>query len=354
MMPSASAAVAALLAHRGQRWCSAASVPASLWGPDDRLCTLRELHAARERLQNSEDVLRTPLVPLQAQICSGSVLLKLDNLQTTGSFKIRGMKNKLLKSDVDELRKKGMLTFSAGNAGRAVAYLGRSLSIPTKILMPDSVPKERKLLLESMGATVVQVPSPELLNAAAACLEAEGRLLIHPFDDLDLICGHASCGLEVLEDCPDADVIVVCCGGGGLVAGVSAAVKLSGSAAKVIAVEPIGAQSMNISFQKNEQSWCPGGKVNTICAGLAPPFAGKATFHHCREFVDEVVLISDEEAKSAVRLLFQHGHVVEASGAAAVAAVLAGKCGDLSGKKVVCTLSGRNISPQDLASICVE
>jgi len=117
-----------------------------------------------------------------------------------------------------------------------------------------------------------------------------------------------------------------------------------------MAVEPVGAQSMRISFDSGEQSWCPGGKVDTICHGLAPPFAGKATFNHCRKFVDEVVLVTDEEVKAAVRLLFEHGHVVEASGAAAVAAVLAGKCGDLAGKKVVCTVSGRNISAQDLAA----
>eukprot|EP00927_Polykrikos_kofoidii_P045336 TRINITY_DN3927_c0_g3_i1.p1 TRINITY_DN3927_c0_g3~~TRINITY_DN3927_c0_g3_i1.p1 ORF type:complete len:341 (+),score=61.80 TRINITY_DN3927_c0_g3_i1:185-1207(+) len=326
---------------------------ARLWGPADELCTLAQLQEARERLLGAEDVLRTPLVPLRLPTSSGSpnVLAKLENLQTCGSFKIRGMKNKLLKSGVDDLRQKGMLTFSAGNAGRAVAYLGQSLGIPTNIIMPNTVPPERRSLLESMGARVQQVPSEELLNTVTARLESEDSVLVHPFDDLDLICGHASCGLEVLEDCHDVDVVVVCCGGGGLVAGVGAAVKLSGSSARVLAVEPVGAQSMRISFDKAEQSWCPGGKTDTICHGLAPPFAGKATFNHCRHFVDEVVLVTDEEVKSAVRFLFEQGHVVEASGAAAVAAVLAGKCGDLTAKKVVCTLSGRNISADDYSSI---
>eukprot|EP00928_Gymnodinium_smaydae_P004989 TRINITY_DN11717_c0_g1_i4.p1 TRINITY_DN11717_c0_g1~~TRINITY_DN11717_c0_g1_i4.p1 ORF type:complete len:394 (-),score=109.39 TRINITY_DN11717_c0_g1_i4:173-1237(-) len=333
----------------------------SLWGPADELCTLPQLEEARLRLKAAPDIIRTPLVPLSlpttaadataaASSSPASLLVKLENLQTCGSFKIRGMKNKLLKSGVDELRRKGMLTFSAGNAGRAVAYLGKSLDIPTKIVMPNTVPAERRTLLEALGATVEQVPSPELLDTVTARLEEEGRLLVHPFDDLDLICGHASCGLEILEDCPDVDVVVVCCGGGGFAAGVASAVKLSGSKARVLAVEPEGAQSMRISFDRGEQSWCPGGKVDTICHGLAPPFAGKATFNHCRKFVDEVVLVTDADVKAAVRLLFEAGHVVEASGAAAVAAVLAGKCGDLSGKKVVCTLSGRNISSQDLAS----
>jgi len=136
----------------------------------------------------------------------------------------------------------------------------------------------------------------------------------------------------------------------GLLAGVAAAVKLKkGAQTQVIGVEPTGACSMHLSFEKGEHSWCE--KLDTICHGLAPPFAGKATYNHAKAFVDQIVLVTDDEVRVAVKRLYESGLVVEASGAAAVAAVMAGKCGDLDGKKVVCTVSGRNISCSDLNSI---
>ena len=149
---------------------------------------------------------------------------------------------------------------------------------------------------------------------------------------------------RVLRSQPDIDVVVVCCGGGGLLAGIAAAIKLSGSSARVIGVEPTGAASMHMSCESGKAEWCPdGGHTDTIAHGLAPPFAGRATFNHVKSFVDEVVLVTDEEMRVATRALFEAGVVAEVSGAAAVAAVLAGKCGDLAGKKVACTVSGRNI-----------
>mmetsp|Transcript_58332 Transcript_58332/g.155916 ORF Transcript_58332/g.155916 Transcript_58332/m.155916 type:complete len:334 (-) Transcript_58332:12-1013(-) len=322
----------------------------ALWGSLE-LCTLEDVIAAASRVWGSEHVVRTPAVQGFVDLCPGvDVVLKLENLQTTGSFKIRGMVNKILQGDQLLLQEKGIVTFSAGNAGRAVAYLGQALDLPTKIFMPQTVPEERVVLLKSMGAVVEKVPSEQLLESAAQCIESEGRMLIHPFDDVDIIRGHASCGLEILEDVPDVDIVVVCCGGGGLLAGVAAAVKLKkGSQTQVIGVEPEGACSMHLSFTKGEHSWCE--KLDTICHGLAPPFAGKATYNHAKTFVDQVVLVTDDEVRQAVKRLYELGLVVEASGAAAVAAVIAGKCGAIAGKKVVCTVSGRNISSSDLNTI---
>ena len=145
---------------------------------------------------------------------------------------------------------------------------------------------------------------------------------------------------------------MVCCGGGGLLAGVGAAVKLSGSKARVIGVEPEGANSMYRSIQTGKAEWMPeGGKTNTIAHGLAPPFSGKACYNHIRNFVDDVVLVTDEELRHATRELFKSGVVSEVSGAAAVAAILAGKINDIEGKRVVCTVSGRNIDSKEYEEV---
>lgn len=313
-----------------------------LWGSNE-LATLDEVREAQAALKTYDDVLRTPQLN-DWPVGGKKISLKLESLQTTGSFKLRGMRYKLHRSDVEQLRSAGVVTLSAGNAGRAVSYLGQATGYSAKVFMPASAPDDRKVMMESMGATVVKVPGEKLLDAVAECIQQEQRVLVHPFDDVDIIRGHASCGLEILEDAPDADVVVVCCGGGGLLAGVAAAVKLSGSKARVVGVEPEGAQSMALSVASGKAEWCPdGGKTSTIAHGLAPPFAGRACFNHVKAFVDEVVTVSDDEMRVATRALFRAGVVAEVSGAAAVAAMLAGKLGDVDGKKVVCTVSGRNI-----------
>ena len=320
---------------------------ASLWGDPSTLVTLDEVHAAQAALKTYDDILRTPLLE-SWPVASTRISLKLESLQTTGSFKIRGMRYKLHVSDVDRLRSCGVVTLSAGNAGRAVSYLGQACGYNAKVFMPQTAPEDRKVMMESMGATVVKVPGEQLLSAVAECIASEQRILVHPFDDIELIRGHASCGLEILEDAPNADVVVVCCGGGGLLAGVAAAVKLSGSKARVVGVEPEGAQSMALSVGAGEAVWCPdGGKTETIAHGLAPPFAGRACYNHVRAFVDEVVTVTDGEMREATRALFKAGVVAEVSGAAAVAAVLANKVGAVHGQHVVCTVSGRNIEVEE-------
>ncbi|KAH8073535.1 serine racemase [Aureococcus anophagefferens] len=240
---------------------------AALWGSPTELATKDELLAARDALKSYDDVLRTPQLN-DWPVGDTKLTLKLESLQTTGSFKIRGMRYKLHVSD-------------------AVSYLAGKAGIDAKVFMPDTAPDDRKRLMEDLGASVTKVPGAELLDAVAECVATEKRILVHPFDDVDLIRGHASCGLEMLEDQPDVDVVAVCCGGGGLLAG--------------------------------------------------------ATYNHVRAFCDDVVTVTDAEMREATRALFRAGVVAEVSGAAAVAAALAGKLGDVAGKKVACTVSGRNI-----------
>ena len=219
-LPRAAAAlVAAALARGRAAWPRlnrrGMADDAALWGDPSTLVTHEEIVAAQSALASYGDVLRTPLLrswPVGG--ASMKISLKLESLQTTGSFKIRGMRYKIHASDVGRLRDKGVVTLSAGNAGRAVAYLAQQSGLDAKVFMPATAPDDRKRMMESLGARVVKVPGEGLLDAVAACIAEEGRVLVHPFDDLDVIRGHASCGLEILEDAPDADVIVVCCGGG--------------------------------------------------------------------------------------------------------------------------------------------
>jgi len=345
----------------------------SLWGGDD-IATLSEIRTAQSVLaeQYAATVVRTPLtrltepLPVGGEPVNASVFLKLEGMQTTGSFKVRGMQYKMHNSDVDALRKSGVVTMSAGNAGKAVAHLARANGFAAKIFMPATAPDERKRLLESYGATVHKTPTPELLDSVARAVKEEGCVFVHPFDDVDIIRGHGSCGLEIAEQLAGVDLVVVCCGGGGLLAGVGAAIKLSAQEAaslppddarrgrapaphvRVVGVEPTGANSMWLSVQRGSEQWCDGGgQTHTIAHGLAPPFAGRACFRHVQRFVDEVVLVTDDELRAGTRFLFTQGIVAEVSGAAAVAALLAGKCGsaaELAGKKVACVVSGRNMS----------
>eukprot|EP01063_Lacrimia_lanifica_P016037 TRINITY_DN22667_c0_g1_i1.p1 TRINITY_DN22667_c0_g1~~TRINITY_DN22667_c0_g1_i1.p1 ORF type:complete len:389 (+),score=129.25 TRINITY_DN22667_c0_g1_i1:48-1214(+) len=377
---------------------------ASLWGDPTTLVTADALRAAAQVLrdQYAHTVLCTPLAACslgrvlrdgdaRVEIAGNAALpegvqvwLKLESSQTTGSFKVRGIQYKMHRvlhsSEGAALRQHGVLTFSAGNAGRAVAYLAKENALRATILLPDTVPQDRIALLESLRATCRRVPGQRLLEEASQCLAAEGQTLVHPFDDYDVIAGHGSCGLELLAQLrgilgdmdPAApvpvDEVYVCCGGGGLVSGVAAALKLcvadyfgpGAAPPKVFAVEPVGADSMHRSVACGAHSWCAvdgaKGKTATAAHGLAPPFAGKCTFRHVQEYVDGVELVTDAELKHAVRYLYHEvGVVSEVSGAAAVAAVIK-KYGAAASmpKRIVCLVSGRNIDPALLRDVMEE
>ncbi|CAH1783835.1 unnamed protein product [Owenia fusiformis] len=158
-----------------------------------------------------------------------------------------------------------------------------------------------------------------------------------------------SAGFEIIEDCPNPDVVLVCCGGGGLVAGIAAAIKLSGCRnTRVYGVEPEGAPTMFESYKAGHPvSW----KVKTIAAGLAPPYAGPNTYRNCKQYVDDIILVSDSEIKTAVKTLYDKGIVAEPSGSAAFAALCHDKVPDVKGKKVVCVITGSNVSPEELVEL---
>ena len=318
------------------------------------MISLDDIVAAKSYISTSGLVRRTPLLSnFQVPLLNSSnktvnLRLKLESLQYTGSFKIRGMTN-CFRLHEDNIRKHGAVTLSAGNAGRSFAFLCGRLGVESTVCMPNTVPKDRVQTIESLGSTVELIPGVELMNAVNR-YTAQGRVLIHPFDDHALIAGHGSIGLEILEDVKDLnenDVVAVCCGGGGLVSGVAAALKMSGCKARVIAVEPEGSACMTASMKLGRAAKEPVDfQTSTIAHGLAPPFAGDITFQYVQKYVDEVVTVTDHELVEATKVMYEHGFVCETSGCAGVAAVMAGKVTCVG--KFVCVVSGSNISREDL------
>lgn len=311
--------------------------------------TLDLVREARETVRCSPlGVINTPMIPwcqttLPLNIhCN--IRIKLENMQRTGSFKIRGVANQFAR------RPKGghFVTMSAGNYGKSFAYASKHYGSKGKVVMPETAPVSRSILIQSFGVEVERVPTSCLMNVVNRCVQEDNMTFLHSYDDLDLIAGHASLGMEVLEVMPEPDVVVVCCGGGGLLAGVAAAIKLSGcDKTRIYGVEPEGACTMYKSFIEKKPV---GMDTKSIASGLAPPFAGTLPFELCQRYVEGIVLINDEEIKAAVSTLYRSGLVVEPSGSAAFAAIVNNKIPELEGKNVVCIISGGNIGKDELTN----
>ncbi|XP_030576454.1 uncharacterized protein LOC115773714 [Archocentrus centrarchus] len=310
--------------------------------------TLNMLREARETVRSSPlGVIHTPMIgwsqtslPLSI---SCNIHIKLENMQRTGSFKIRGVANQFAR----RLAGNRYVTMSAGNYGKAFAYASKHYGSKGKVVMPETAPESRSILIQSFGVEVERAPTSCLVNVVNRCVQEDNMTLLHPYDDLDLIAGHASLGMEVLDVILEPDVVVVCCGGGGLLAGVAAAIKLSGcDNTRIYGVEPEGACTMYKSFIEKKPV---GMDSKSIASGLAPPFAGRLPYELCQRYVEGIVLVSDEEITAAVSTLYRSGLVVEPSGAAAFAAIINNKIPELEGKNVVCILTGGNIGKDELS-----
>jgi threonine dehydratase len=317
--------------------------------------SLQDIEEARVILTKSEQVFRTPLVRLPSKRLgipeNVELYAKMENMQNTGSFKVRGFVNMLEKAP-KELHSGEIvpITMSAGNFARAFAQVLSAVNIKGKVLMPDAAPKNRRAKIESFGMEVELHHVSKLQPTIDSYVSKGGMLYLHPFDDLNLIAGHGSAGLEMLEDLSNIDIVVVCCGGGGLLAGVAAAVKQSGGElTKVIGVEPEGAPTMYLSMQEGHP--VVKNSVRSVAAGLCPPFAGEIAYRHVVKFVDDIVLVSDEQILHAAKSLFSIGILVEPSGAAALAAVQSSKIESIDNKRIVVTLSGSNITPEEVAQL---
>ncbi len=312
------------------------------------LVSLPELRAARQVI--GDRLVRTPLVPsvaLSAQT-GARVSLKLELFQHTGSFKPRGVLNALELLSPDE-RVHGVISISAGNHAQALAWAATAIGISSTIVMPATAVQAKVDATRNFGGEVIQTEG-DLLSTMQQVQKERNLTFIHPFDDPVVIAGAGTLGLEIAEDAPDVGVVIVGCGGGGLLSGVSAAMHAVCPRARVIGVEPEGADAMRQSLARGEPVRLA--KMNTIADGLAAPFAGVHTLAHVKAFVSDMVLVEDAEILDAMRVLMRRARILpEPAGAAATAALLDGTLMIQPGEHVVVVVSGGNANPELLRSL---
>ncbi|HUQ87491.1 MAG TPA: threonine/serine dehydratase [Vicinamibacterales bacterium] len=278
------------------------------------------------------------------------LLLKCENLQPMGAFKIRGALNMIAQLSNESLAR-GVITYSSGNHGQAVAMAAQKLGAPAVIVMPTTAPQVKIDGCKGYGAEVIMEGTTSLDRQKRAEKEAgaRGLTMVPPFDHKQIIIGQGTMGLEILEQCPDVATVFVPVGGGGMASGVAAAIKLSKPSVRIVAVEPSGAPKMSKSLQAGEPITLPSSK--SIADGLMNLRPGDITFAHIRKFVDEVVTVGEEDIASTVAWLFRNARlVVEPSGAVTTAAVALGLGDvDLSKGPVVAVVSGGNVAPEAFA-----
>lgn len=317
------------------------------------MITLQEIELAWQELH--PDVVRTPVLRADAlsEETGGTVLLKAENLQVTGSYKARASFTILNRLSDDEKRR-GAAISSSGNFAAAFAFMGTRLGIPTTVVMMQKTSPYKVERTRRFGAEVVLCENRhESRWETLDRLKAErGITVINTFEEPNVMRGHGTIGLEIMEQVPDVDVVLVPISSGGLIAGVATAVKEIRPVAHVIGVQPEGSQAMYRSFRQGRV--CGIDEARTICDALIAGRPGALPFEHVQRYVDDVVLVSDEQIKHAVRTLAGTTKlVVEPSGAVGVAAMQAGLV-DVRGQTVVALVSGGNIALAQLAGILGE
>ncbi len=312
------------------------------------MLTLDSLYQASFALSQVARV--TDLIRAPRMFPDNEVYLKTENLQLTGSFKLRGAYNKIARLSEEE-KKKGVVACSAGNHSQGVALAAQRAGLNAVICIPEGAPISKVEATRSYGAEVVLVPGvyDDAYERALQIASETGRTLIHPFDDDDVIAGQGTIALEILKSLPEMDVCIIPVGGGGLISGMAFAIKALKPSAKVIGVQAAGAASMKKSFDEHKRSCLD--RVATIADGIAVKMPGEKTFDYVSLYVDEIVTVTDDEIASAIlSLMEQQKLVAEGAGAVAVAAAMAGKV-DLEGKKTVCLVSGGNIDVTILSRV---
>ena len=309
-----------------------------------RLVSLSDIREAQSRIRGV--TVRTKLIPLQHN--GRTLFLKPENQQPIGAFKLRGAYNKIA-SLTEQERARGVITYSSGNHAQGVAYAARALNTKAVIVMPRNAPKIKLDATAALGAEIVLVgPSGVERQIKAEELAAEhGYVIVPPYDDEKIIAGQGTTGLEIVEDFPDVDLVLVPIGGGGLISGVATAIKSLRPEAKVIGVEPELGADAQASLRAGQVMKFPAEQVlSTIADGLRAQFVGTLTFEHIRRYVDDVVTVSEEEIMQAVRILSADPQTMaEPSGAVASAAWLFHPESLPDPKNTVAIISGGNIDP---------
>lgn len=311
---------------------------------------LREIEQAAERIRPLLHRTETSLSATFSAMTGGEVWLKYENQQKTGSFKLRGAGNKLA-CMLERGEGRPVVASSAGNHAQGVAYAARRLGLPATIVMPKAASIAKVQATEGYGARVVL--AGDCYDDAYACArricEAEGAAFLHPYNDPEVIAGQGTLGLELLEALPDVDAILVPAGGGGLLAGVAAAVKQKNPAVRVYGVQAAGADAIAQSFRAKRRICTD--TVSTIADGIAVKQPGDITVPLISRWADDVFTVSDSEIANAILLLLERcKQMAEPAGAAALAAVLSGRL-DVRGKRVCCLLSGGNIDVSFIQTI---
>ncbi|MGN0822984.1 MAG: threonine ammonia-lyase [Candidatus Gallimonas sp.] len=291
----------------------------------------------------SDAIYKTEVVSANRLTDDYDVYLKTENLQKTGSFKIRGAYYKIARLSPEE-KKRGVIACSAGNHAQGVALAAAKNGIRALICLPDGAPISKVEATRSYGADICLVPGvyDDAYNRARKLQQDFGYTFIHPFDDEDVIAGQGTIGLEILSQIPDVDAIIVPIGGGGLISGVAFAVKSVNPNVRVYGVQAAGAPSMFNSIRDHKRETLS--SVSTIADGIAVKQPGENTFAFCEKYVDGIVTVNDDEISTAILALIEkHKMIAEGAGATPLAAILAGKLPELKGKKVCCVVSGGNI-----------
>ncbi len=311
---------------------------------------LKEIELAAQRLESTVHKTKLERSTTFSEMTGGEIYLKFENQQKTGSFKIRGASNKIA-SLVEKGQIKAAVASSAGNHAQGTAYASKVHGIPAVICMPKSTPIAKVEATKGYGAKVVLHGDcyDDAYNKALEIVEKEGATFIHPFDDVEVMAGQGTIGIEILRDLPTVDIVVVPAGGGGLLAGVAACIKQINPRVKVVGVQAEGAPAIAQSFKAKEH--CHTDYSLTIADGISVKNPGTSTVELINRYADDVVTVTDAEISSAILYLMERTkQVVEPAGATTVAAVLAGKI-NVKNQKTVCVLSGGNIDVSFIARI---
>jgi threonine dehydratase len=313
------------------------------------LTTSDDIRAAARRLHGR--VAPTPVLPCPrlSEALGLPVWLKAENLQHAGSFKIRGVLNALLARQERAELPAGVTTFSAGNHAAATAYAARALGLPSIVCMPHGAVVTKVEAVRRYGGEPVF--TDDLLGTCRDIARDRGYELLHPFDDPDVIAGQGTVGAELIRDVPDAKVVLVPVGGGGLISGVAAAVKAASPGTRVVGVEPVTANAMSHALRTGIPAPLPNRPVS-VADGLAAPFAGEHTLAHVRELVDDVVELPEDSIVPAWwELLDASKLLVEPSAAVGLAALRSELVKVRPGTPTVLVLSGGNVAPAGLARL---
>jgi threonine dehydratase len=311
--------------------------------PVPSLVTLADLRAAADTLRGV--AVRTPLLPCDAlsERTAADVWIKPEMLQRGGAFKFRGAYTFLARL-APEARARGVIAPSSGNHAQAVAYAARLFGVPATVVMPTTVTVAKRGGAERLGARVVLAgtTTKDRMDVALEMVARDGLTLVPPYDDPTIIAGQGTSGLEIAEDLPQLTTVLVPVGGGGLSAGVSAAIKHLIPGSRVIGVEPAGAPKLSKARAAGEPVGLP--RTDSIADGLLAVRIGTTTFAHHQAYIDDVVTVDDADMLRAMRLLLDRAKLVaEPSGAITVAALLAGAVTLAPGERAVCVLSGGNV-----------